>query len=107
MNYDFNSIDNDAIAGSGTPRDYAVEMPKATTLCMPSMVLTAEALGYSPQPGLIPQDFLKPMPSIVTTNPTVLESDCNPISKWAGANPLLAAAVLIGIGMLATRKGNA
>ncbi len=102
MQLDFTSIDNQAISGTGTPQDYIVGMPKATTMVMPDMVLTsvqqAQAYNGGAQPGLIPADFLKPIPSIVNTAPEVMAA-CNPMSDWVNNNPLLAAGLLLALGM--------
>lgn len=109
MNMDFSQDCNGGeVSGTGSPMDYAVTLPKATTQSMPSMTATAQAqglqIGSSPQPGLMPSDLLKPLPSIVHTDPAVLEPDCDPISKWVEENTLLAALGLAAIGMFLLNK---
>lgn len=98
-----------SVAGTGRPCDYQVPMPKPTTMAMPDMVRTAvaqgaQAAGSSPQPGLIPMDFLKPLPSIVNTAPEQFASPCDPISTWVGENPILAAGVLLGLWLVVKGK---
>ena len=106
MNLDFvRGSDDSPVAGTGTPYDYTVAMPRPTTMEMPSITLTAAtAAAGAPQPGLMPVDFLKPMPSIVSTTPEQMDADCTPFAQWINHNPLLAAGLLLGLYLLVGRK---
>ena len=71
-------------------------MPAPTTMTMPGMVATAQMTSANPQPGLTPQDLIKPLPTIVDNQPTQL-AQCNSFSDWVDQNPLLAGGMLLAL----------
>lgn len=74
-------------------------MPQGTPLSMPSLVNTATSYLPPNNGGLQPSDLLHPLPSIVNTQPVVMQSPCaNTFSQWVSDNPMLA---LLGLGALA------
>lgn len=80
-------------------------MPESTTMMLPTITGTAQAQGATTGSSggivqnLSPVDLLKPMPSIVNTDPTVVPGvACDSISQWVNQNPLFA---LGALGLLA------
>ena len=78
-------------------------VPKPTTQVMPTMVGTAQVAVSDITPDLVPQDLLRPLPSIVDNQPVVV-SECNSFSQWVDGNPLLAAGLLMGLAFVVFRK---
>jgi len=70
---------------------------------MPTMVGTAQVAVSDITPDLVPQDLLRPLPSIVDNQPVVV-SECNSFSQWVDGNPLLAAGLLMGLAFVVFRK---
>lgn len=71
-------------------------MPAPTTMAMPGMVTTAQLTTENPQPGLTPQDLIKPLPTIVDNQPTQV-AQCNSFSGWVDQNPMLAGGILLAL----------
>lgn len=96
-------------AGYASPRPYSdfdsSTMPKSTSAVMPSMTLTATA-GAPEQPGagMTPQSFVRTLPSIINTAPTQMAT-CDTFTAWVSANPVLAGAMLLGLGLFMFKGG--
>ena len=91
------------------PITSGMPMPQPTTLSMPSITQDANAPGVpSVQPNMIPSLLDKPMPSIVNSAPAVMPScpmaQCDTVTSWVSANPLLAGLIVAGLWYLVARE---
>lgn len=68
-------------------------IPRNVTMVMPQLVKQVQEVAPNPQPQLTPADLLKPLPSIVNTEPVQLPT-CSGISEWVDQNPMMAVGVL-------------
>lgn len=77
------------------------QMPKATTAVMPTITMTErEQAVNAANPPAQPFDFVRPLPSIVSTDPVEVTPSCSTFADWVDQNKGLAIGGLVLAGFL-------